>query len=102
MAWRVNQIQSVLLAVRCFVIEPDGLRLNCDPTLTLNVHVIKQLLLCLTVCNRMRSLHQAVCQGRLAMVNVGNDREVSDETWISRFVFHLGLGTFKNVWTVIS
>jgi len=50
----------------------------------------------------MRSLHQAVCQGRLAMVNVGNDREVSDETWISRFVFHLGLGTFKNVWTVLS
>ena len=83
MAWRINQIQSVLLAVNSFVTETDSLGLNRDATLTLNVHIIKQLLLCLTVCNRMCRLHQAVCKGRLAMVNVSNDREVSDETWIS-------------------
>ena len=39
----IDQVQDVWLAILRFVIKPHGVRLNRNPPLTLEVHVVKYL-----------------------------------------------------------
>ena len=48
------------------------------PALALEVHRVEELLGHLALGERPRALHQAVGEGRLAVVDVGDDREVAD------------------------
>ena len=74
----VHQVQLVGLTVACGVAEADGLGLDGDPALALNVHVIKDLLAHLAVRQPAGGLDQPVGEGRLAMVDVGDNAEVAD------------------------
>ena len=43
MAGRVHQVEDVVLPVLRLVIEPDGLRLDGDPALLLELHIVEHL-----------------------------------------------------------
>ena len=61
-----------------FPVHANVLGLNGDATLSLEIHGIEILSLHVARLNRACHLEDAVGEGRLAMVNVGNDREIAD------------------------
>ena len=78
MARRVDQVQVVDLAVARLVFERRGLRLDRDAALALDVHRVEHLRFHLAVAQAAAALDDAVGQRALAVVDVGNDREVAD------------------------
>ena len=52
-------------------------RLNCDPALPLQIHLIKKLVLPLALLDRARALKQPVRQRRLAVIDVRDDAKIA-------------------------
>ena len=77
-AGRVDQVQVVGLAVGGLVLDPHRLGLDRDPALALEVHRVEHLGLHFLRVDGAGELEDAVGQGRLAVVDVGDDREVAD------------------------
>ena len=77
-AGRVDQVQVVGLTVGGLVLDPHRLRLDRDPALALEVHRVEHLGLHFLRVDGAGDLEDAVGQGRLAVVYVGDYREVAD------------------------
>ncbi len=77
MARRINQVQLIARPIAARVEHAHGLGLDGDPFLALQVHPVEDLLLHLARINRARALQQAIRQGGLAVVNVGDDAKVA-------------------------
>ena len=77
---RVDQVENVVLAVMGVVVQPHRLGLDGDAALALDIHGIEHLLAArhLALREAAGDLDQPVRKGRLAMVDMGNDREVAD------------------------
>ncbi len=75
---RVDQVQLVGLAVPGRVEDSDGLRLDRDAPLALQVHRVEQLRAHLPRGDGVCQLEDAVSERRLAVVDVRDDREVAD------------------------
>ena len=58
------------------------MRLDGDAPLALEIHGVEHLGLHLAGLERAGELEEAICQGRLAVVDVGDDREITNETLI--------------------
>ena len=54
MAGRIDEVQLICLPILCGIVELDGMRLNGDSALALQVHVVQQLLRHIALCNRLR------------------------------------------------
>ena len=78
MAGGVDQVEDVLLPIGRCVVHAGGLELDRDAPLPLQIHVVEELVLHVAVGDRARVLEQPVGQGRLAVIDVGNDAEVAD------------------------
>ena len=78
MAGRVHQVEDVELAVLGAVVEADRLRLDGDAALALDVHRIEHLRAHLALGEGAADLDQTVGEGRLAVVDMGDDGEVAD------------------------
>ena len=78
MARGVNEVQGIGLAVFRFIIKVDGPGFDGDAPLTLQVHVVQELVLHLPLGHGVTQLQQAVCQGGFAVVNVSDDGKVAD------------------------
>ncbi len=77
---RVHQVELIDLAVLIFVVEAHGLRLDGDAALPLDVHRVEDLRLHIPVGDIAAQLDQPVRQGRLAVIDVGDDRKIANET----------------------
>ena len=77
-ARRVDQVEDVLLAGVRRVVQPDRMRLDRDAALALEVHRVEHLRFHLARLQRAGDLEEPVGQRRLAVVDVGDDREVAD------------------------
>ncbi len=78
MARRVHEVQLIFFAVLGDVVQAHGLRLDRDPALLLDVHVIKDLRGHLAVGQAPGPLDEPVRQRRLAMVDVGDNGKIAD------------------------
>ena len=76
---RVDQVQLVALPHHA-----DGLRLDRDPALALELHRVEQLLAHLAAGDGLGDLEDAVGERRLAVVDVRDDREVADLALVHR------------------
>ena len=76
-AGRVDEVEAVGLAVLGGVLEADGAGLDRDALLALEVHRIEDLARHLARVDRVGQLQQPVGEGRLAVIDVGDDREVA-------------------------
>ncbi len=83
-ARRVDEVELVLLAVLGPVAHANRLGLDGDPALALQLHVVEELVLLLAVGDRPGLLEQPVGERGLAVIDVGDDREVSDVGVIGR------------------
>ena len=75
---RVDEVEDVVLAVLRAVVEAHRVLLDGDAPLLLELHGVQNLRAHFAGGERARGLEQAVGQRRLAVVDVGDDREVSD------------------------
>jgi hypothetical protein len=73
MARRVDQVELVPLPL-----HPNRLRLDRDPALALELHRVEHLVPHLALGDGLRQLQDPVGEGRLAMVDVRDDREVAN------------------------
>ena len=78
---RVNQVERKILAVQT-IVHLNGVTLDGDTALALQVHVVEHLRLHVLARHGARVLEQTVGQRALAVVNVSHDAEVP-------YVFHL-------------
>ena len=74
----VDQVELVGRAVARPVADAHRLRLDRDAALALEVHLVEDLLLHVARSHRAGELEDAIGQGRFAVVDVGDDREVAD------------------------
>jgi hypothetical protein len=83
MAGRVHQVQLIGEPVLGGVVEAHGLRLDGDAALLLDIHIVEHLRRHLAVGEAAGALDQAIGQGRLAMVDMGDDRKIANAGKIS-------------------
>ena len=77
-ARRVDEVELILAAVLGPVVDAHGLGLDGDAPLALQVHAVEDLVAHLPLGHRVGDLQDAVGQGRLAVVDVGDYREIAD------------------------
>ncbi len=93
MAGRVHEVQDVGLAVLGLVVEPDGLRLDRDAALALDIHVVEHLLDHFAAFQPARLLDQPVGKRRLAVIDVGDDGKIANQIKRRRHAYPItGLG----------
>ena len=78
MARRVDEVQFVVQAVAGAVEHADGLRLDGNALLPLQVHLVQHLLAHVAGGDGAGRLQEAVCQRGLAVVDMCDDAEVAD------------------------
>jgi hypothetical protein len=80
----VDQVQHVVEAVRRRVRQAHRLRLDGDPPLALQVHLVQVLRAHLPLADRVGEVEQSVGQGRLSVVDVGDDAEIPQAREVGR------------------
>ena len=77
-AWRIDQVEDVLLPILCPVYGSYRLGLDGDSSLPLQIHVVQHLFLHLSAGEQARFLNDPVRQRGFAVVNMGDDTKISD------------------------
>ena len=82
MTRRVDEVHDIVLTALGMVNDFDGGSLDRDATLLLEVHVVEKLVVKIAFINRARFQKKAVGQGRFTVVDVRDDRKITDELLI--------------------
>ena len=82
-AGSIDEVQLVGLTVLRRVVQGHAVRLDGDAALTLQVHGVQDLGFHLAVGQAATDLDEAVGQGRLAMIDVGDDGKIADMTQVT-------------------
>lgn len=77
MAWRVDKVQLIALAVQRIVVERDALRFDRDASLALDIEVVENLLSHFPLHEPAAVLNKAVGKCGFAVVDMGDDREIT-------------------------
>ena len=77
-ARRIDQVELIRLAVVGIIGDANGIGLDRDAALALDIHRVEQLRLHVALVDGMGELEDAVTDRGLAMVDVRNNREVAD------------------------
>ena len=78
MARSINQVKDILFSVLCMIDQTNSLRLNGNTSLSLNIHVIKDLGLHLTAGKRSGKFDHTVCQSGLAVINMRDNTKITN------------------------
>ena len=78
MAGCIHQVELIGLPVLGLIGQPYRLCFDGNATFALDIHRIEHLFLELARRHTTTNLYQSVGQGRFAVINMGNDREVSN------------------------
>lgn len=75
MSRSINEVEDIGLSVICLVLHLDGMALDGDTSLSLQIHVVEHLTL--SDLDGLCLLQQSVCQGTFTMVYMCNNTEIS-------------------------
>ena len=78
MAWSVDKIELVDLAVTRLIIQSHALGLDSDASFALDIHGIKHLSIHFTGAKATTMLDKTIGKSRLAVVDMGNNGEIAD------------------------
>ena len=81
-AGRVDQVELIIAAVFGAVVQAHGVSLDGDAALALQVHRVQHLRHHFALRQRAGHFQQTIRQGRLAVIDVRNDAEISDSRGI--------------------
>ena len=79
----INKVQLVRLTILGLVVERHALRFDGNAALPLKIHRIEHLIRHFSLRQTTAMLDEAIRQGRLAVIDVRNDRKVSNMTEFS-------------------
>jgi hypothetical protein len=77
MAGRIDEIKDIFLAVRSFVDQSDSLALDRNAAFPLQIHVVQDLVLHFTACEKARPLDHAIRKRRFAVIDMGHNAEIA-------------------------
>ena len=72
----INEVQQIVLTVRCTVGECNRVALDGNAPFTLDVHRVEHLVAELTLRNATTGLDQPIGQSRLTMINMGDNAKI--------------------------
>jgi hypothetical protein len=78
MAGGVNQVKGELFPIGMGVPDLDRVAFDRDTLFPFQVHIVQYLVHHVTIGNGIGSLQQAICQRTFAVVNMGDNTEVTD------------------------
>ena len=78
MSRRIYEIKAVCLSVSRPVWQRNSLALDCYPPLPLNIHRIQDLIFEGAFIGHTGVLDKTISKGRLAVVDVGDNAEITD------------------------
>ena len=78
MAGGIDQIKDVLLTILRFINGSHGLSLDGDTALSLQIHIVQDLRLHLSLGQKTCLLYNTIGQGRFTVVDVGDNTKISD------------------------
>ncbi|OPZ73152.1 MAG: hypothetical protein BWY83_00249 [bacterium ADurb.Bin478] len=76
-ARRVDEVEQIGHAVTGFIFHGDGVHLDGDAPLTLQIHAVQHLVFHLIARHRAGGLQQPVGQRGFAVIDVGDDAKIS-------------------------
>ena len=80
MAWCINEVELIGFAISGTIIKCHALCLDCDAALSLDIHRVENLLSHFTRRKPTANLNKAASNGGFPMMDVRDNREVSDIT----------------------
>ena len=78
MSGSVNKVKKVFFPIFSAVWKTDSLAFDCNAAFPFNVHGVKELILKLTICHHITDLNKTIGKSGFAVVNMGNDAEITD------------------------
>ena len=78
MTRRINEIELISQTIQRGVIERYTLRFDGNAALTLDIHGIENLRVHFSRRKSSTYLYKTVCKSRLPVIDMGDDREVTD------------------------
>ena len=87
MPWRIDKIESVFLPILRLIPQTHSARFDGDTPFLFEIHRIEELGPALSLANGPSRRQQLVGQGRFAVVDVGNDAEVTDVVGVDHAVY---------------
>ena len=75
---RVDQVKGVKLAVGGGIGQADGLAFDGDAPFAFDIHVVQDLIFEITIRDNMGGLDQAIGEGGLAVIDMGDDTEIAN------------------------
>ena len=85
MSRSINKIQDIGLSILCLIFHLDSMALDCDATLSFQIHIIKHL--SFSNLDGLGLLQKSVCQGTFTMVYMCNNAEISYFIYILHIIF---------------
>ena len=92
MARGVDEVKLIDFPVFSGIRQTNRLALDSDTPFPLDIHAIQELVLEFSVAYEVTKLDHSVGQSRFAMINVGDDTEVSN---VIHFCIYWGVGCEK-------
>ena len=74
----VDEVEDIGLAVICLIIQTDSSCLDGDAPFPFEFHIIQDLLLHITLCDRFCLFEDTVSKGGFSVVDMGDDTEIPD------------------------
>jgi len=84
---RIHQIQLISFAVLRLVHQAHRLSLDRDAAFALDIHAVEHLLFHVARLDRTTVLDQAVGKRRFPMIDMGDDREITDMALVGHVSF---------------
>ena len=78
MSRRIDQVKNIFFSVLCFINNPDCLRLNSNPSFSFQIHIVQDLRLHFSLCQKSGLLNNTVGKCGLAMVYMCNNAEITN------------------------
>jgi hypothetical protein len=78
MARGIDQIENILFSILGAVGKGDGLALDGDSPLALNVHIIEDLVFEVPLVYHASVLDEAVCKGRFPVIDMSDNTEITN------------------------
>lgn len=83
----VDNIKLVGIAIVCSIFQRNALGFNRDPSFPLDIHRIKHLIRHLPISQPTTHLYKPIGQRRFTMVDMGDDRKISNKFWLNQTIF---------------
>ena len=83
MSGSIDQVKNVFVSIFRFVYSTHSLGFNRNTALTLQVHIVKNLLLHLTAGEKSRLFNDTVCQCGFTMIYMGNNTKITYFTLVN-------------------